>query len=451
MRSMRVTPIPSVQGRWLGGATREYASDPIGFFVRAAALGDTVRIPLGGRDAILFRHPDAIKAVLVDNFDRFTLTPARKRFQHLLGRGLLTNDDTPSWLTQRRLLQPAFHRARIAGFIDIMAAEALGLVRQWEGNGTHTIDAADTMLDVTLRIVCLSLFGADVSTEALHVGHLMDRAVSDKVQSRRRLWRPPLWVPTAANRRFKRFRSHLRGVVQQLIDARRGQVEDRGDLLSLLMTARDADTGERMPDQQVLDETLTFFLGGHETTSIALAWTLYLLAKHQGIQDRLREETRRVLGDRAPAADDLPALGYADAVVKESMRLYPPAWIVSRLAQSDVEIEGTVVKKGHLAFMSPYVTHRHAGLWDDPEAFRPERFEPAAVQQRPRFAYFPFGGGPRQCIGNTFALAEAQTLLAVLVQHYRFDLTHSTRPTLLPGVTLRPHGGLPLRIERVHA
>lgn len=444
-----MTPIPSMPGHGVGGATKEYASDPIGFFMRAAALGDTVRIPLAGMDAILFLQPDSIKQVLVDNFDQFSLTPARKRFQHLLGKGLLTNDDIPSWLTQRRLLQPAFHRARIAGFIDIMSTEADTLVRQWDDQGPHTIDAAETMLDVTLRIVCLSLFGADVSEDALHIGHLMDRAVSDKVQSRRRLWRPPLWVPTPANLRFKRFRSHLRGVVQKLIDARRGDAEDRGDLLSLLMNARDADTGERMPDQQVLDETLTFFLGGHETTSIALTWTLYLLAKNPDIQDRLRAEVRQVLAGRAPVADDLPKLTYADAVVKESMRLYPPAWIVSRVALADVTVDRTVVKKGNLAFMSPYVTHRHASLWDEPEVFRPERFDAEAAQKRPKFAYFPFGGGPRQCIGNTFALAEAQTLLAVFVQQYRFDLTEATKPGLLPGVTLRPHGGMPLRIERV--
>jgi cytochrome P450 len=444
-----VRPIPSVPGHRVGGATREYASDPIGFFMRAAALGETVRIPLAAMEAILFINPDSIKQVLVDKFDQFSLTPARKRFQHLLGKGLLTNDDTASWFHQRRLLQPAFHRARIAGFIDIMATEGETLTRQWEQKGTRTIDAAEAMLDVTLRIVCLSLFGADVSEDALHIGHLMDRAVSDKVQSRRRLWRPPLWVPTPANLRFKRFRSHLRGVVQKLIDARRGQVEDRGDLLSLLMNARDADTGERMPDKQVLDETLTFFLGGHETTSIALAWTLYLLAKNPAIQDRLRDEIRSTLAGRPPAADDLPKLPFTDAVVKESMRLYPPAWIVSRVALADVAVDDTIVKKGNLAFMSPYVTHRHPPLWDEPEVFRPERFEAEAVQKRPRFAYFPFGGGPRQCIGGTFAMAEAQTLLAVFVQKYRFGLTDATRPGLLPGVTLRPHGGLPLRIEPV--
>lgn len=443
-----MTPIPSVAGHRVGGATREFASDPIGFLMHAATLGDTVRIPMAGTDVILFVHPDSIQQVLVDKFDQFGLTPARQRFQHLLGKGLLTNDG-PSWLNQRRLLQPAFHRARIAGFIEIMATEGDSLLRQWDTKGTTTIDAAEEMLAVTLRIVCLSLFGSDVSEDAVHIGHLMDRAVSDKVQSRRRLYRPPLWVPTPANLRFRRFRNHLRGTVQKLIDGRRGQAGDRGDLLSLLMHARDADTGERMPDRQVLDETLTFFLGGHETTSIALTWTLYLLATHPAIQDRLRDEIQHALGGRLPVADDLPQLSYTDAVIKESMRLYPPAWIVSRVARADVAVDDLIVKKGHLAFMSPYVTHRHARLWDEPEAFRPERFAPDAVQQRPRFAYFPFGGGPRQCIGNTFAMAEAQTLLAVLIQKYRFGLTDAARPRLLPGVTLRPHGGLPLQIERV--
>ncbi len=237
--------------------------------------------------------------------------------------------------------------------------------------------------------------------------------------------------------------------MQTLIDARRGKAEDRGDLLSLLMNARDADTGERMPDKQVLDETLTFFLGGHETTSIALTWALYLLATQPAIQDRLRDELRQTLGGHVLTADDLPKLRYTDAVVKESMRLYPPAWIVGRVARADVTVDDIAMKKGQLAFMSPYVTHRSARLWDEPDAFRPERFEAEAVQQRPKFAYFPFGGGPRQCIGNTFAMAEAQTLLAVMVQQYRFDLTDATRPRLLPGVTLRPHGGLPLRISRV--
>jgi cytochrome P450 len=304
-------------------------------------------------------------------------------------------------------------------------------------------------MGVTLNIVAETLFGADVSADAGQMGRIISELMEEfgRILGLAARFQPPAWVPTSSNRRFRASARKVDRVILGIIEARRRRPSDAAgdDLLSLLIGARDEDGG-LMTDAQVRDEAVTLFLAGHETTALALTYSLYLLATHPECQARLSDELGRVLGGRAPTIGDLESLEYTDAVLLESMRLYPPAWVMARQALTEVEIGGYRFRKGAEFVMSPWVLHRDPRSFDDSEAFKPERWESDLAQRLPRFAYFPFGGGPRVCIGNRFAMMEAKLVLATALQRFRFEAVPETEITLLPSVTLRPRHGVRLRL-----
>jgi len=256
----------------------------------------------------------------------------------------------------------------------------------------------------------------------------------------------PAWVPTRRNREFQRLAGQLDAIVRGIIEQRRRTGEDPGDLLSMLMAAEDSETGERMTDDQLRDEVMTIFLAGHETTANSLSWTLLLLSEHPDVRRRLQAELDEVLGGRTPTFEDLPKLAYCKAVVSESMRLYPPAWSIGRRAEVEDVIDGYRIRKNSLIILSPWVTHRSPALWDNPEGFDPDRFGPDAPK-RHRYAYFPFGGGARMCIGNNFAMMEAQLVLATLLSQHDVELVPGGRPKPDAFITLQPHGGLHMYVR----
>ncbi len=366
----------------------------------------------------------------------------------VLGKGLFTNDGE-SWLAQRRLIQPAFHRQRIAAFGTVMTETALTWTRHWETSNVvetqQLLDLFQEMSGLTLNIVGKALFGTDLLMEMERVGrglttvnHLFSEA----------FYLPGiLSLPTPQRHRLYAARNVLYAVVDELIGKRREQSTE-SDLLTMLLQARDEETGEGMTHQQVRDEVITLLLAGHETTANALCWTFVLLAQHPHIEARLREEYQRVLNGRPAQMEDLPQLPVTRMVVEEVMRLYPPVWALSRHAIQEDEIGGYAIPKGAYVLFFPYMTHRHPDFWERPEVFNPERFSNARAAERHRFAYFPFGGGPRLCIGNQFALVEAQLILATILSQYQLRLLPTTKVVPQPLVTLRPRGVLFMTVHR---
>jgi cytochrome P450 len=434
------------KGRFLVGSLPDLRRDHLGFYTACAReFGDVVPVRLGPHRALLIYHPDAIEEVLVTKSRDFLKSPGVRLLRPLLGNGLLLSEGDV-WLRQRRLVQPAFHRQRVAAYGEVMTAYAERRLVDWKDG--QVLDVHAEMMALTQAIVAKTLFDADVSDEAYAIGdacHVLMHAHAARLRSAIRL---PQWVPTPANLRSGRAILRLDQVVYGIIAARRRSGEDRGDLLSLLLHAQDADDGTRMTDQQVRDEVMTLFLAGHETTAAALSWTWYLLAQHPEVDARLVEELRAVLGDRAPAVPDLPRLKYTEMVVSESLRLYPPAYGVGRQAAKPTEVAGYPLAPGVMVIMPTWAVHRDARWFATPEAFRPERWADPPSQRLPRYAYFPFGGGPRQCIGSAFAMMEVVLLLATIAQRFRLTLVPGQRVTATPYVTLRPEPGIRMLLAR---
>ena len=437
---------PGPRGHVLVGSLPEFRRDLLGFLSDCAREhGDVVAFRVPRRRLVLINHPDLIEEVLTAHARRTTKTAILNMLRPVLGDGLLLSEGD-TWLRQRRLIQPAFHRQRIAAYGDVMAGYAERAMREWKDGQRRDVHA--DMMAVTQAIVAKALFDADVSDEARAVGdasQIVMQYFGERLGSLLQLL--PRWVPTPANVRVRRAIRRLDTVVYRMIADRRRSPEDRGDLLSILLQAQDADDGSRMTDRQVRDEVMTLFLAGHETTAVALSWTWYLLAQHPEVDARLADTLRVALGGRPPAVTDLPALRYAEMVVTESMRLYPPAYGIARQATRPTEVAGHPIAAHDIVLMPTWVVHRDARWFDEPETFRPERWADAA-RHLPRFAYFPFGGGPRQCIGNTFATMEAVLILAAIAQRFRLTLVPGQRVVPVPYITLRPEPGIRMRLER---
>jgi cytochrome P450 len=421
--------------------------DPLGFMTRLAAThGDVARVALGGEPLYLVSDPELIRDVLVTKNRSFVKGRALERSRILLGQSLLTSNGDYH-LRQRRLAQPAFHRPRIAEYGATMTAYAERAHGQWrEGERRN---AAEAMTHLTLAIAGKTLFDADVGGEAREIGEAMTVAIElfdlVTVPFAELLMKLPL--PRA--RRFRRAKARLDETIYRIIAERRRSGEDRGDLLSMLMLARDEDgDGGAMTDEQLRDEALTLFLAGHETTANALAWSWYLLARNPHAEAALHAELDTVLGDRLPTIDDLPRLTYTRAVLAEAMRLYPPAWIIGRRSVAEVEIGDYSVPAGSLVAMSQWVVHRDARWWPEPERFDPSRWTTGTESARPKFAYFPFGGGARLCIGEQFAWTEGMLLIATIARHWRLRRAPGAVVEPLPLITLRPKGGVVVELKR---
>ena len=415
--------------------------NPIPFFTRLAReYGDAAMFAVGPQKIVFFNHPDFVRELLVTQHRFFHKSRVLQRSKIILGEGLLTSED-PLHLRQRRLAQPAFHRDRIARYAEVMVDRATRTRDRWRDG--ETIDIHHEMMRLTLEVVAKTLFDADVEQEADEIG----AALTSLIDLFPRLMNPfaPLLqkLPVPSTLRFRRAIARLDRTIYSIIAERRASGQDRGDLLSMLLLAQDVEgDGGSMTDEQLRDEAMTLFLAGHETTANALAWTWYLLGQHPEIADRLRAH----IGDQPVTAADYPRLGYAEMVLAESMRLYPPAWAVSRLAMEDVVIGDWLVPRGAVAVVTQAVLHRDPRFWPDPDRFDPTRFSPELKATRPKFAYFPFGAGPRLCIGEGFAWMEGVLLLATLAQRWRLELlTRDVKPQA--SITLRPKGGIRMKVE----
>ena len=417
------------------------------FIHRAYGPFVQTRLPL---ELYFVADPACIEEILVKKAESFRKDRTSRLLSRVVGNGLLVNEGD-SWRRQRRLLQPAFHHRQLQSYAAVMTGAIAKASATWKPGEVRNVH--EDMMAVTLNIVAETLFGADVSADAGHIGQIISELMEQfgRIVGLKARFLPPAWVPTPTNRQFQASARKVDQVIRGIIDARRRKQrlqpdgESGDDLLSLLIRARDED-GSSMTDAQVRDEAVTLFLAGHETTALALTYSLYLLATHPDCQDRLADELAQVLGGRPPGLGDLESLKYTDAVLLEAMRLYPPAWVMAREALTDVEIGGFRFGKGAEFVMSPWVLHRDPRNFQAPEAFQPERWQGDLAQRLPRFAYFPFGGGPRVCIGNRFAMMEAKLVLAAALQRFRFEVTPQTELTLLPSVTLRPRHGLRLQL-----
>ncbi|HJR07486.1 MAG TPA: cytochrome P450 [Pyrinomonadaceae bacterium] len=415
-------------------------------------FGHVVRMK-GLWTAYQITHPRDIEHVLQTNSQNYRKGRQYREFRASIGNGLLISDGE-FWRRQRRLAQPAFHRQRINAFGEMMTGAAVEMLARWQTRAAskEPFNVVTEMMRLTLRIVGSTIFGTDLSAETDHIARSLDIARAHAI---RRMWQPvklPVTFPTRANRAFLRAIRESEQVIYRMIDARRRGEVATDDLLSLLMRARDEETGEAMSDEQLRAEAATILTAGHETTALALSWTWYLLSQHPEVEARLHAELDAVLegGRRRPTVADLPNLNYTRMVVEEAMRLYPPVWVIGRTAIADDEIGGYRVEANSEVVMCQYVTHRHPEFWDDPEKFDPERFLPERVAARPRYAYFPFGGGPRQCIGNNFALMEAQLVLACVASRYRLRLAPGQHVEPEASITLHPRRGIRMTLESRH-
>jgi cytochrome P450 len=426
----------------LVGSLRAMRSDRLGFLLACyQTYGDTVYFKLGPRHAYLMNNPDDTRSVLVEQAEHFYKAPLfKKHTAPVIGDGLLTSEGELH-KRQRRLIQPAFHHQHIAGYGEVMVDFTLKRLEGWHDG--DTLDMHREMTRLTMDIVTRVLFGADVSASGDEIGRAIEHGLHFVIGRTLRPLSPPLWIPTPQNLRAKKNFKLLNDLIDSIIQERHASGEDKGDLLSTLLMAIDEEgSGEGMTDLQARKEAMTLFIAGHETTANALTWTLRLLAEHPAAAETLRAELDSALGGRAPTVRDLPNLPYTEMVIKESMRLYPPAWSIPRLAVDDVTVGGWPIKRGSIILLCPYTAHRNPRYFPDPERFMPERFAGDFEQRIPRYAYFPFGAGPRVCVGNGFAMMEARLILAAIVQAYRFDLVPGQDPRPQALVTLRPRGGL---------
>ncbi len=408
--------------------------------------GDIAHLTAGGEHLVVLNHPQMVKDVLVTNQRNFKKGRGLERARKLLGDGLLTSED-PTHLRQRRLIQPAFHKERIASYAAAMTECADRLRHRWRDGAT--LDIAEEMTRLTLGIVGRTLFDADVEAQARDVG----RALTEVMNS---FWTTMLpfadlleKLPIPALTRARAARARLDRTIYDLIAERRRNPGDRGDLLSMLLMAQDEEQGGRgMTDEQVRDESMTIFLAGHETTANALSWTWYLVSGAPEVEERLHEEIDRVLGGRLPTVADLPKLTVVEQVITESMRLYPPAWIIGRRAIDAYQVGQYVLPPRTIVLVSPWVTQRDARFFPNPDRFDPARWTPAFRQSLPQFAYFPFGGGARRCIGEAFAWTELMLVTAALAQHWKLRRVPDHPVVPQPVVTLRLKHGLKMVLER---
>lgn len=440
---------PGPKGLPLFGVALSLRHDVLSVITRIAReYGDIAHVPLLLQDRILLSRPEWIEDVIVRQPQKFDKGPGLKdASRRLLGQGLLTSEGE-LWRRQRRLAQPAFHKQRIAEYAQVMVEQALAHTRDWRAGEVR--DMAEEMMALTLVIAVKTLFGIEFTEQAKRVGPAVTLLMRYQLQRLRSPVKIPMHWPTPKNLRADRAYKYLDSLVYGIIEERRrrrdaGEPEGR-DVLSLLMNAMDED-GTRMTPKQLRDEVMTLFIAGHETTAVTLAWLWHLLSQHPRVEERLIEELRSVLGGRAPTPDDLPRLPYLDAVIHEVLRLYPAAYILQRTSVEPFDLAGYHFPANTTVIMSQWIMHRDQRYFDAPDEFRPERWLNGLENRLPAYAYFPFGGGPRRCIGQIFALMEAALVAATLAQRFRFVERQGTKVVPEPLVTLRARGGVPMTVK----
>ena len=435
---LRVPPGP--KGGLILGVMPEFNRDTLSFIERAKDHGDVVRMRFFYLTVHFLYHPTHIEHVLSTNARNFIKSRSLRTpfFRRLVGKGLLTSEGEV-WKRQRRLAQPAFHRQRISAYGDVMVEYTRRMVSQWKPGEKRDIHR--DMMRLTLEIVVKTLFDADVSQDADKVGNVLSRLVMPFASQATLKWIADNRLPTPTHRSFNRDVDEIDSIVYRIIEERRRSGIDQGDLLSMLLAAHDED-GSQMTDRQLRDEVMTLFLAGHETTALTLSWVWYLIARNPSVEQKFHQELDEVLRGRAPVAADLPRLKYSEMIAKEAMRLYPPAYGVGREALEDCEIGGFRIPRGSQLFMFQWVTQRDPRFFPDPDQFKPERWTEEFINTLPKYAYFPFGGGPRVCIGNYFAMMEIVLLMATIGQRFRFSVQQEKPVKLLPAMSLRPKDGI---------
>ena len=440
--------IPGPKGSFFTGSLKEARERPLEMMLELTREhGDVTQVRMGPMRLIVINHPDHVKRVLQEKSAIYGRPAFVSMLRRIVGNGLLFSEGE-LWLKQRRTMQPMFHRERIAGFARVMGEAVARRVSAWRALAPGAkLDISREMSELTFDIVGRTLFSTDLSGDAAALGEAIQVALAWLDARTVDPMAMPLFVPTAENRRMRAAQRLFAATITRLVAERRASHEDPGDLLSMLLAARDPETGAGMDDQQIHDEMFTFLVAGYETTSAALEWTLILLARHPEIAERVRLEHREVCGARPPTPEDLPHMPVARGVIEESLRLYPPVFGMQRRVLADDEIGGYAIPRGAQVLVSPFAMHRHPGFWPDPDVFDPDRFSPERSEGRPRFAHFPFGGGPRQCIGSGFARMELQVILPAVIGALRFELAEDADTTPDPRMTFRPRGPVTMHVH----
>ena len=438
---------PGPKGSPLFGNVFEPRGDAIGYLTKCAReYGDIVFFRFLGVPACFVNRPEYIESVLVTQSNNFVKSKDYRAMRRVLGNGLLLSEGE-FWRRQRKLIQPAFHQERIEAYADIMTGYTERMLASWSEGLTLDIHAA--MMHLTLGIVAKTLFDADVSREAEDVDAALTVLMGKFLRQAGMALLLPSWVPLPTSQLLKRAVGRLDKVIYGIIEQRRASGQMSGDLLSVFLQAHDEE-GIGMTDGQLHDEIMTLFLAGHETTANVLSWTWYLLGQNQEVEEKLVEELGSVLGGRVPTPADLPRLTYTDAVLRESMRLYPPVWVIGRCALAPFRLGGYELPADTNVLISQLIMHKDARYFPEPERFDPDRWnanDPRAVAV-PRFAYLPFGGGPRVCIGAGFGMMEAVLLLATIAQRFRPEIVPGQNVKMQPTVTLRPRNGIQVTLQR---
>jgi len=439
--------VPQVKGDFLLGNLRQMAANPLqAFYDWHRDYGDLVSFRLATRQFYLFSHPKLIEQALIRQSDIFKKIYNPKKptgIALILGQGLVTSQGD-LWQRQRQLMQPVFQRSNVTTLLPLMVTAGNNMLNRWRqlGEGAH-LNLSNEMTRLTLEVITQTMFSTSVLDKIEHISPSLDTLLRYAIKSIVNPLTLPLYVPTPANQKFKRALGTIDDVIYGIIDQRRAAPSEQNDLLDMLLKARDDSSGEKMTDKQIRDEVITIFSAGHETTANLLSWTLYLLARHPDILARVRQELDGLLQGRIPNAEDLQQLAYTRAVLSESLRLRPPAGFLLRKVNKDTEVDGYLLKAGRSAIFSIYNLHHHADFWQQPEQFDPDRF----LLPQKKYSFIPFGTGERICIGSHFALMESQLLLSMIVQHCDLQLLDADEVEIEMAVTLRPKGGIPVRIK----
>ncbi|RMG78991.1 MAG: cytochrome P450 [Bacteroidetes bacterium] len=443
-------PTPRFESRKSFIRGKEFLDDPLTFSVeQSRRLGGLFSVPFYFKKIFVLTDLDAIRHVLIVNQKNYIKSPAYAQLKQALGNGLVTSEGA-FWRRQRRLVQPVFYKNQMEGLFECMTEEAVKYFEEMSdrARGGAIVDVSQEMMNITANIVLKALFTSDNPASKKEMYESMEIAQEHIMY---RTTRPYMIPFTYLNGRHRKFRKAVRlfdDHVYELIRARKKDPNPPPDLLTMLLMAKDEETGEQMNEKQLRDEAITLYAAGHETSANALAWTLFLLSKHPDIVEKMRSEADRVLGDRMPTFQDLSALTYIHQVIQEGMRLYPPAYAVGRQNVEPDEILGHPIPRKSILFMSIYAVHRDPKWWDNPDTFDPEHFAPEKVKARPRLAYMPFGAGPRMCVGNHFAMMEMQLILAMWVRMFDFDLVENHPVETHPLITLKPRYGIKLKVSQ---